>query len=204
VLADLTESRAAAVYAALAEFERLAELVPSAPGLDDRMALAEAMADRQSRYRSLLDAFGGADELMRGMTAAAPALDGARRRVESSDWWEGVAAAALCAPLTDELFGALLGGDDDGHELGLGQSAAVEIAAWAQQRLRTAIDRDPVLAARIAMWGRRLLGEAIVLCREFGGERYAELADRLAASHARRLTALGPAELAASGQSAGK
>jgi len=183
VLADLTKSGAAAAYAALAEFERLAALVPSAPGLIDRIAVADAVSERHARYRALLDALGSTDGLEREMSAAAPALDDARRRVESDDWWEGVAAAALCAPLTDELFGALLGRDED--------SDPTEIAQWAGQRLRKAIDEDPVLAARIALWSRRLVGEAIVLCRAFGGERYAELADRLAAYHVQRLTDLG-------------
>lgn len=183
MLADLTKSGAAAAYAALAEFERLAGLVPSAPGLTDRMAVAAAVSERYARCRALLEALGGAEDLESGMSAAAPALDDARQRVESSDWWEGVAAAALCAPLTDELFGALLGRDED--------SDSTEIAEWARQRLRKAIDEDPALAARIALWSRRLVGESIVLCRAFGGERYAELADRLAANHARRLADLG-------------
>jgi hypothetical protein len=181
VLADLTESRAAAVYAALTELERLAALIPAAPGLADRMAVADVISARHARYRELLDTFGDVHDLRPEMAEAAPALDEARRRVATEEWWEGLAAAALCAPLTDELFSALLDHDDE----------PVEVVPWASHRLRAALGGDPTLTARIALWGRRLIGEAIVLCREFGGERYTELADRLAASHARRLTELG-------------
>jgi hypothetical protein len=233
VLADLTESRAAATYAALTEIERLAALIPAAPALADRMAVADVISQRYGRYRELLEEFEGGRGRQSAMAQAAPAIDEARRRVEPGDWWEGLAAVALCAPLTDELFGALLGGDavvfdgaatfdeaealddaeltDEATEVpadaaassGLALADAVSAegvveavlvdgaARWAAQRLHAAIDGDPVLAARIALWGRRLVGEAIVLCREFGGERYPELADRLAANHVLRLAGLG-------------
>jgi hypothetical protein len=64
-------------------------------------------------------------------------------------------------------------------------------ARWAASRLRAAIDSDPVLAARLALWSRRVVGEAIVLARVFGAERYRELSEKLAASHAARLGELG-------------
>ena len=186
MLPDLTESpAAAAAYAALAEFERLAALPALAPSLADRMAVAEVIAQRHERYRELLGRLGPVDELEPGMTAAAPPIDDARRRVESADWWEALTAAALCAALTDELFDALAGAQLDAP------AATDTSQVWATERLRTALAEDSVLAARIAMWCRRLVGEAIVLAREFAGERYPELADRLAASHARRLTDLG-------------
>jgi hypothetical protein len=200
VLADLTESRAAATYAALTEIERLAALIPAAPALADRMAVADVLSQRYGRYRELLEELEGGRDPQSGMVQAAPAIDEARRRVEPGDWWEGLAAVALCAPLTDELFGALLGADaaafDDPAPTDEASEAsaddAVDAAArWATRRLRAALDGDPVLAARIALWGRRLVGEAIVLCREFGGERFPELADSLAANHLRRLTGLG-------------
>jgi hypothetical protein len=233
VLADLTESRAAATYAALTEIERLAALIPAAPVLADRMAVADVISQRYGRYRELLEEFEGGRGRQSAMAQAAPAIDEARRRVEPGDWWEGLAAVALCAPLTDELFGALLGGDavvfdgaaafdeaealDDAEltdealevpadavapaDLVLASAVSADAvvdavlvdgaARWAAQRLHAAIDGDPVLAARIALWGRRLVGEAIVLCREFGGERYPELADRLAANHVLRLAGLG-------------
>jgi len=203
VLADLTKSRAgAAAYAALAELERLVALLPIAPGLADRMAVADVIAQRHGRYRELLGRFGEAGDVKSAdaqsiMAAAAPALDDARRRVVAADWWEALAAALLGAALTDELFEALVG-EPAGAAAELGRDGEVPASvdanvaeAWATQRLRAALAEDAVLAARIAMWGRRLVGEAIVLAREFGGERYPELADSLAVSHARRLEDLG-------------
>lgn len=203
MLADLTKSPAgASIYAALAELERLAALLPLAPELADRMGIAEVIAQRHERYRELLDRFGEAGDPQPAMAAAAPALDDARRRVASTDWWEALAATLLGAALTDELFEALAGrpvGAAESDRAGEVSAARADAngddahtdEAWAMRRLRAALAEDAVLAARIAMWGRRLVGEAIVLAREFGGERYPELADKLAVSHARRLEDLG-------------
>jgi hypothetical protein len=211
VLVDLTKSRAAAAYAALSEFERLAALIPAAPSLADRMALADQLSQRHRQYRDLLEELEDGRDPEPGMAQAAPAVDEARRRVEPGDWWEGLAAVALCAPLSDELFGALPAGaaavpdepndttaadavpdtaSDTGSDTGSDTASDVAVH-WASERLRAAIEADPVLAARIALWGRRLVGETIVLAREFGGERYSELADLLAANHLQRLTGLG-------------
>lgn len=217
VLADLTETRAAAAYAALVEIERLAALLVSAPDLTDRIALADMIAQRHARFRDVLLRYAAHDP-SEGMASAAPALDDARRRVESMDWWEGLAAVALSTPLTDELFAALA---DDGasgrpvsadagpaapaapaqdspelappvlEDAALADAAADSATRWAADQLRSAIGEDPVLAARLALWGRRLVGESIALARVFGGERYRELAEQLATSHARRLGELG-------------
>jgi hypothetical protein len=190
VLADLTETRAAATCAALAEIERLAALIPAAPQLSDRMALADLVARRYARYRALLESAESVRDPRSGMAAASPALDEARLRVSTGEWWEGLAAVALCAPLTDELFGALVG--EAAVPADEASDAAADAAVqWATDRLRTALAEDAVLAARIAMWSRRLVGESIVLARVFGGERYAELADALAVGHLRRVTELG-------------
>lgn len=185
------------------------------------MAVAEMIAKRHERYRELFGRFGeagdaqsvNAQSIMSSMAVAEPAVDDARRRVVSADWWEALAAALLGAALTDELFEALVGGPagSEGPAGSTGPGAVAEVAdeleqdgkapasiddanapeVWATQRLRAALAENAVLAARIAMWGRRLVGEAIVLAREFGGERYPELADKLAVSHARRLEDLG-------------
>ena len=183
VPADLTESRAAAAaYAALVEVERLAALLAAARELADRMAVAAVIAQRNARLRDALDRYAAPDP-QEGMASVAPPLDDARQRVEPADWWEGLAVVALSAPLTDELFAALTSDDANAD--------ADHTTHWAADRLRAAIGEDPVLAARLALWGRRLVGEVIVLARVFGGDRYRELAEFLAARHATRLDELG-------------
>jgi tRNA-(MS[2]IO[6]A)-hydroxylase (MiaE)-like len=187
-----TDLRAAALYAALTEFERLAALAPLAPELADRLAVADAVGARYGRLRAALDRLGIAGGVPPDAAAAvegsAAAVDDARRRTATVDWWEGLVAADLCGVLSDELFGAL-GGDAD--EVGEPADAQAAVPVLPVERIHAALAADPVLAARLALWGRRLAGESIVLARIFGAQRYPELADRLALAHAARLAALG-------------
>ncbi len=176
---------AAAAYAALTELERVNELTASAPDLSERMAVADAAARRYAVYRAALARLGdeAPDEAMAPVTGA---IDDARRRTRTAEWWEGVDAASLSASLSDELFATLTG--EDGHK----SDAAGP--SWADRRLDDAVRSDPVLAARLSLWSRRLVGEAIVLAREFGGDQYPEIAAQLALEHARRMAALGLSE----------
>ncbi|HEV3173497.1 MAG TPA: ferritin-like fold-containing protein [Actinocrinis sp.] len=176
---------AAAAYAALAELERVNELTASAPDLSERMAIADAAARRYAVYRAALAKLGGEapNETMARVTGA---IDDARLRTRTAEWWEGVAAASLSTSLSDELFAAVTREDGDKTDAA-GPS-------WADRRLDGAVRSDPVLAARLSLWSRRLVGEAIVLAREFGGDLYPEIAAQLASEHARRMAALGLSE----------
>ena len=200
---------AAAAYAALTELERVNELAANAPGLAERRALADTAAWRYELYRAALARLGDA-EPVEAMAPAAAALDDARRRLRTVDWWEGLAASNLGGALSDELFGTLTANgapregsaEEDSAEEGRAEESRAETAgtaapaepvepAWVQLRLSEAVREDPALAARLSLWSRRVVGEAIVLAREFGGDGYPELAARLAANHENRMTALG-------------
>lgn len=200
-----TELRAAALYAALTEFERLAALAPLAPELADRLAVADAVGARYRRLRAALDRFGIADEVPADVSAAAgssaAAVDDARRRTATVEWWEGLVAADVCGTLSDELFAALgddvadtgdasggLAADEPGGEPA---DARAPVPVLPVERIHAALADDPVLAARLALWARRLAGEWIVLARILGADRYPELADRLALAHTARLAELG-------------
>ena len=192
---------AAAAYAALTELERVNELAANAPGLAERRALADTAAWRYELYQVALARLGGA-EPVEAMAPAAGALDDARRRLRTADWWEGLAASNLGAALSDDLFRALTARDavqDGAVPDGAVPDGAAETAGpaesaeptWVQLRLSEAVREDPALAARLSLWSRRVVGEAIVLAREFGGDGYPELAARLAANHENRMAALG-------------
>ena len=107
------------------------------------------------------------------------------------------AVAELLDPRTQELVLAVL--KDTGH------------AEFAVARVREAIEADPRVAGRLALWARRLVGEALGQAQRVAAEREA-LASLLAGgegsqlgeigrmfaqltdSHTRRMAALGLAE----------
>jgi LPS sulfotransferase NodH len=67
------------------------------------------------------------------------------------------------------------------------------------EELREAIDGNPRLASRLAMWGRRLVGDTMLVARSAlhleqradGEERVEPIFTELIAAHTRRMDALG-------------
>jgi len=146
------------------------------------------------------------DEAMRPFVAA---IDEFHARTAPSDWLEslvkayvgdGIAAdfyrtvAELLDPQTRDLVLEVL--KDTGH------------AGFAVARVRKAIEADPRVAGRLALWARRLVGEALGQAQRVAAEREAlagllaggevsqlgeigRMFAQLTDAHARRMAALG-------------
>jgi hypothetical protein len=165
----------ASAYAALVEWENFGRLASLAPGLADRIAVAEASAAALGRYRAALGRLIAADQdPAAGMAGSVRFVDAARARVAPSTWWEALVVAVVWVPLVETL-GAVTG-TGTGTRTVTGTGAWTERTAeedpadrdgWAVWRLREAIEADPALGARLALWGRRLGGEAIALAADF-------------------------------------
>ena len=164
----------ASAYAALVEWENAGRLAGLAPGLADRIAVAEASAGALARYRAALDRLIAADqEPAAAMAAGVRFVDAARARVAPSTWWEALVVTVVWVPLVDVLAASA---EPAGY--GPAGSVAAESAVgpadpdrngWAVWRVREAIEADPVLGARLVLWGRRLGGEAVALAADFTG-----------------------------------
>ncbi len=196
-------------YALLVAFFRLVEDAVLAESLADRAALAEMAVAEFGHFkliRGRLEELNvNPDEAMRPFVAA---IDEFHARTAPSDWLEslvkayvgdGIAVdfcrtvAGLLDPETAELVLVL---KDTGH------------AEFAAARVREAIEADPAVAGRLALWARRLIGEALGQAQRVAAERE-DLAALLAGgevtqlgeigrmfalltdAHARRMAALG-------------
>lgn len=147
----------------LAAFTRLAADAALAPRVDDRLELVHlggAAAQRLARVEARVVALGGDP-----VDVVAPFLGTYTdfdARTPARSWWErliktyvgfGVEddVARLLAqgldPETRDLVTALL--DEDAH------------GRLVVERVREATAEDAVLASRLALWGRRLVGEAL-------------------------------------------
>lgn len=197
----------------LMAFERLAADAALAPSLEDKAALA-SMASAELRHFFRLR-----DRLLEIGANPWDAMDPFVRPLEEfhlqtapSDWLEGLVKAYVgdgisldfyreigryvdedTARLVDDVC------DDTGH------------SAFAVERIRAAIVADPRVAGRLALWGRRLMGEALMQGQRVAAERDAltvllvggidrpgmDLAEigrvfaRLTDAHTRRMTVLG-------------
>jgi hypothetical protein len=150
-------------YGELTAFERLASDCAMAPALSDKAALAALACTELRHYEQLRDYLIelGADP-QASMQPYVGRFDAWHESTAPSDWLEGLMKAYVgdsiasdfnreMAQYLDERTRTLLidvlghGGHDD----------------FARERLLEAISADPRVAGRLALWGRRLMGEAL-------------------------------------------
>ena len=200
-------------YAELVAFFRLTDDAALAVSLDDKAALAEMAVVQFGHFQLLRSRIQELEldpsEVMHPFVAA---IDEFHSRTAPSDWLEGLVKAYVgdgmaadfyrtVAELLDEQTRALVHEvlTDTGH------------AEFAVARVREAIEADPRVAGRLALWARRLVGEALGQSQRVAAEReslarmlaggditqlgqigrmFAQLTDL----HARRMAALGLAD----------
>ncbi|HTR69476.1 MAG TPA: ferritin-like fold-containing protein [Mycobacteriales bacterium] len=160
-------------YAELTAFERLAADASLAPTLDDKAALAAMAVTEFQHFQTLRDRL---DSMGVDSTAAmAPfveALDAYHDSTTPADWLESLVKAYVgdgfaadfyreIAEFMDEPMQALVADvlDDTGH------------AEFAVAHVRSATEADPAVAGRLALWGRRLAGEALVQAQRIAVDR---------------------------------
>ena len=160
-------------YAELIAFERLAYDARMAPSLEDKAALAR-LATTEFGHFQVLDRHleGMGVEAEKAMAPFVAPLEAFHAKTAPSDWEEslvkayvgdGIAAdfyreiARLLDPRTREVVLEVLA--DSGH------------AEFAVERVRQSIEADPAIAGRLALWGRRIVGEALAQAQAVCAER---------------------------------
>jgi hypothetical protein len=160
-------------YASLTAFFRLTDDAALALALSDKTALAEMAVAEFGHYqllRARLEESSADPEA--AMQPFVAAVDAFHARTAPSDWLEGLvkayvgdgiaadfyrAVAQVLEPKTRDLVLAVLA--DTGH------------AEFATARVRAAIEADPRVAGRLALWARRLVGEALGQAQRVAAER---------------------------------
>ncbi len=157
----------------LTAFERLAEDAALAPTIEDRAALA-AMAVAEfhhfERIRTRLSGLGVEPAAV--MAPFAEPLEEFHRRTAPSDWLEGLVKAYVGDGIAADFYrevSALV--DEETRALVLDVLSDTGHSAFAVDRVRQAIEDDPRVAGRLALWGRRLLGEALSQAQRVAAER---------------------------------
>jgi hypothetical protein len=199
---DLTTFLGKAAYLQLAIFENLSRVVRSAPSTEAKSSLSAVAGFALAKHRGLVAEIErhGADaaETMQPFVAE---IDGFQRITEGSDWYESVTSCYLTAGFLDDFLIRLASG--------LPGAAGDRIVAIVEEdsgesiivaELLAAIEKNPRLAARLAMWGRRLVGDTMLLSRwmlrptdnhDSDEARIEPVFTELIAAHTRRMDALG-------------
>ncbi len=200
-------------YNELVAFERLAADASSAPSLSDKSALA-LMASAEIRHFTLL-AERLAELDVDPADAMAPFVDAIEEfhaQTAPSDWYESLVKAyvgdGIAADFYREIAHQL---DQETRDLVLDVCGDTGHSNFAVATILAAIERDPRLAGRLALWGRRFVGEAISQAQRVAADRdglshmligdadrpgmdFADLGkmfDRLTAAHSQRMQILG-------------
>jgi hypothetical protein len=197
----------------LIAFERLAADIALAPTLGDAAELA-AMAAAEVRHMLLLRARLtelGADPDA-AMAPFVAVLHEFHAKTKPSDWYESLVKAYVGDGIGSDFYQEMAQFVDPvTRELVLQVCEDTGHAAFAVAAVRAGVAADPRLGGRLALWGRRLVGEAMSQAQRVAGERDAlvalllgqagrpgvdlaglgEMFDRLTANHTRRLESLG-------------
>ena len=194
-----------AAYLQLGYFETLSELIASTPELSEKEALSRAAGAALTKHEAIVALIRERDaDPTAIMFPFREELDAFRRAAHGVRPQETMLSVHITAGLLDDFYyalaasygdtgrrvAAILQGDDDRH-------AIVEL-------LRATIERDPEWRSLLALWGRRLVGDTLLVARSAlrgtpgPGDLDAEeekqvepVFTELLGAHARRMDALG-------------
>ena len=160
-------------YGALAAFERLAEDARRAPTLADKVHVASMAAVQVGHFERVRERLSELDaDVMVAMQPFHAPFDAYHDHTRPKDWLEGLVwtyvgngfaadfyreVAAFVDADTRALVHHVL--DDQGQ------------AEFVVENVRTAIAADRKVAGRLALWGRRLVGEALSQAQRVAADR---------------------------------
>ena len=191
-----------AAYLQLEQFETLSHVAAETPDLRAKSLVSAAAGHALSKHQGIVaEIRRRGDDPAEAMKPFADEIEGFSALIVGADWRETLLSAIVTGGLLDDFFIRLAAGlpGDVGprvaHLLGSesGQEGLLEV-------LRAAIADDPRLASRLAMWGRRLVGDTLLVARSalhLSGnratdeERIEPIFTELIAAHTRRMDALG-------------
>ena len=199
-------------YGELASFEQMAADAQKAPNLHDKAQMSKFATGEFEHYNRICSRLTslGVDPL-EAMQPFVSALDGYHDQLIPSSWLEGLVKSyigeGIAADFYREVSKFL---DKETAELVEEVLTDNGLADFAIERIRQACEKDSITAGRLALWGRRMMGEMIaqaadvakarmalaeLFIREEASESVVDdltgLVNRLTVGHARRMDVLG-------------
>jgi hypothetical protein len=161
-------------YAELTAFDRLVDDARLAPTLEDRAALAGMAVAEFGHYQRLHDHL-EKDlnvDAEAAMTPFVAVLDAFHESTAPGDWLEGLVKAYVGDGMAMDFYReAAQRVQEPTRSLVLDVLADTGHAAFAVDHVRAAIGSEPSLAGRLALWARRLVGEALTQAYRVAAER---------------------------------
>jgi hypothetical protein len=197
-------------YATLTAFFRLSDDAAIAVSLADKEAMAGMAVAQFGHFQVLRERLEGMNaDPEAAMSPFVAAIDVFHARTAPADWLEGLVKAYVGDGIAADFYRALAELlDEETRALVIEVLSDAGQAEFAVARVRAAIEADPKVAGRLALWARRLVGEALgqaqrvaaereALARLLAGGTVTQLGEigrmfaRLTDAHAERMAALG-------------
>ena len=153
--------------------ERLADDASLAPSIADKAALAGMAVAEFSHFQLLRDRLQelGADPGT-AMEPFVPAVEEFHARNAPSDWLEGLVKAYVGDGIAEDFYREVSAYvDPSTRELVLRVLEDTGHSDFVVEHVRSAIEAQPSVAGRLALWGRRLVGEALSQAQRVAAER---------------------------------
>jgi len=206
-LADLTPAPepflGQAAYLTLVLFENLGRAVQTAPTTGAKTALGGAAAQVLEAHEGLVTELRGlgADPVV-AMDPFRADLDAYQTRLQGADWAETLVTCYLTTGFLADFFTGLAAGLPAGLAERIGLLLDVDHGERVlEEQLRGVIEHSPRIASRLAMWGRRLIGDTMLVARSAlaldaagaapDAARVEPAFNELIGAHTRRMDALG-------------
>ncbi|WP_349829499.1 ferritin-like fold-containing protein [Brevibacterium litoralis] len=187
-------------FGELTAFEQSAEDARSAASVEDEVGLALVAGHCLDHFRAIsarVEELGG--DVVEGMRDAARAFSVFHERTRPGDWYESLMKGYVLDGIMKDFSRAALE-DLDPTSVRV-VSAALDDTRRAdhlRDRLARSLADDPALAARLALWGRRLVAEAMtrgrVLLVQLLGvpeDRVVSITQSCMTAHSKRMSGLG-------------
>jgi hypothetical protein len=202
-------------YGELMAFQRLAADAALAPTIEDQVQLSSMAAAEFRHFVRLLDRLVelGVDP-SDAMEPFREPLERFHEMTAPSDWLEGLVKAYVGDGIGIDFYREIAASlDPQTRALVLDVCEDLGQSDFVVDRVRAAIEADPRIEGRLALWARRLVGEALSQAQHVAAERdaltalligevgegessmdltgIAEMLSRLTDAHAQRMQALG-------------
>jgi len=169
----LTDLFGLLAYAELVAFFNLSGDAELASSLEDKAALGEMAVAEFGHFRALhgaLAQMGAVPE--QAMQPFVAPLNAFHARTAPADWLEGLVKAYVGDGIAADFYRAVAGVlDPEARALVMEVLADTGHADFVTTRVRAAIEADPTVAGRLALWARRLVGEALAQAHLVAAER---------------------------------